>query len=620
MSDKVELLAPAGTWDVLEKVAAAGADAVYLGGKKFNMRLLKGNFNFTDQEIGQATHFLHDQNKKLYITLNNLFFENEINAIRDYLLFLEAVGIDGLIIQDLGVINIYKELNLKLPLHASVQMGINNSAAVSFLEKQGYSRVILSKNLTLEEIKRINQTTTMGIEIFTHGDLCISHSGQCHMSSFIASVSGNRGKCIKPCRWQYKLASNKERGYYLAHNDLSLYPILPQLIDAGVASLKIEGRMRSAEYLANIINIYRQAIDNIYFEKEAYQIKPEQLEKLEKSKVRNLTLAGINGEIGDDIIDVSGAREPKFPTRARKLKLLVKEDFAYEEVSHRFEESKLAVKIGDLSALKLIKDNCDTIIVGMEQYVDDKRGFNIDTIKDLLEVIKDTAVEVKIETPRIVTQKNWATITKIATMNKYDNLKGIIVNDLGSLFYFSKTGIPVWGGPGLNITNQFAYKLLIDAGASGLCFSPELKMDNFKVIGVFPTKGEIIIHGPMDGIITDYPIFKRHSIKDEDNKYLVDEHDQRYTLRLDENGRTHIYYPYDLCLYNYLPYLLDMGISKFRIDGQFYDNDALEHLVEIYQEKLQNIKEGAFSHNRLDELLNLFDDKLSNLQFDKVNN
>lgn len=615
MADKVELLAPAGTWDVLEKVVTAGADAVYLGGKKFNMRLLKGDYNFTNEEIYSAAGFLHNQNKKLYITLNNLFFENEIHAIKDYLLFLAEVGVDGLIIQDLGVVDICREIGLNLPLHASVQMGIGNSEAVSFLQQQGLSRVILSKNLTLEEITTISQTTTMGIEIFTHGDLCISHTGQCYMSSFIGGASGNRGRCIKPCRFPYKLGSNGDEGYYLSHNDLSLYPLLPQLIKAGVCSFKIEGRMRSAEYLAAIINVYRQTIDNIQHDKDDYQIKAEQLKQIESIRVRNLTTAGIVDGLGDDIVDITGAREPKIPTKPRKLKVLLNGD-SDKEIVRQYPQAKLAVKIGNLSAINAIKENCDTIIAGLEQFIDEKRGFDLNAIIELLENIKDTDIEVKIETPRIVTQKNWANITKLAIVNKYNNFKGIIVNDLGSLLYFSKAEISVWGGPNLNITNKQAYKLLADIGLLGLCFSPELKMDNLKAIDKLPENGEIIIHGSLDSLITDYPILERHT---NDERCLADEYGQEYKLRLDKEGRTHIYYPYDLCLYRYLPDLLDMGITRLRIDGHFYEDDVLARIVEIYQEKLHTMSSNLPSHNRLDELLSLSAGKLSHLSFSKAN-
>jgi U32 family peptidase len=197
---ELELLAPAGKMEVLQQVVAAGADAVYLGGKRFNMRALKNDFNFTDEEIRSAVEFTHQRGRKIYITINNLYDSSEMNDIVDYLLFLKETGVDALIVQDLGIVDLCSQMGLDMPLHASVQMGIANLEAVKVLETQGFTRVILSKNVSLNEIREISAGTGLGIEYFVHGDLCISHTGQCYMSSFVSGKSGNQGKCQKPCR------------------------------------------------------------------------------------------------------------------------------------------------------------------------------------------------------------------------------------------------------------------------------------------------------------------------------------------------------------------------------------------------------------------------------------
>ena len=227
---ELELLAPAGRMEALHSVVEAGADAVYLGGKRFNMRALKTDFNFADEEIAEAVQFLHQHNRKLYITVNNLYNGQEMDDIADYLLFLQGLGVDALIVQDLGIVNLCQEMQLKLPLHASVQMGIANLEAVKILEEKGFQRVILSKNLGMDEIRAISAGSSLGIEFFIHGDLCISHAGQCYMSSFIAGESGNRGRCRKPCRWPYALqgAQGDEIAgghYLLAHNDRIDHPV-----------------------------------------------------------------------------------------------------------------------------------------------------------------------------------------------------------------------------------------------------------------------------------------------------------------------------------------------------------------------------------------------------------
>ncbi|MEN6460879.1 MAG: peptidase U32 family protein, partial [Syntrophomonas sp.] len=179
LDHELELLAPAGKWEVMESAAMAGADAVYLGGKRFNMRMLKSDYNFSNEELIRAVDYLHEKDKKLYVTVNNLYYEDEIEELKDYLLFLEEINVDALIVQDMGVVDLHNEMGLNIALHGSVQMGIGNSQAVKLLEKNGLSRVILSKNVSLQEINEIHRATGMVIEFFAHGDLCVSHTGQC---------------------------------------------------------------------------------------------------------------------------------------------------------------------------------------------------------------------------------------------------------------------------------------------------------------------------------------------------------------------------------------------------------------------------------------------------------
>lgn len=618
MPDKLELLAPAGTWDVLQEVAKAGADAVYIGGKRFNMRLLKGDFNFTDEEIKRAVSFLHDQNKKLYITINNLFIEKETEEIKDYLLLLEDIGVDALIVQDLSIVNLKKELNLTIPLHASVQMGIGNSEAVNFLEEQGFSRVILSKNLSLEEITAISKNTNLSIEFFAHGDLCISHTGQCYMSSFIAGASSNRGRCIKPCRWQYAIRPGGEKAYYLAHNDLSLYPFITDLIDAGVSSLKIEGRMRSADYLSSIVTIYRQAINKIIEDKENYKVDDNGLAGLESMKIRNLTAAGLWGELGENIVDISGEREPYFPTKPLRLKKLQVDDYIEEKLSNN-QCNELSVKIGNIESFEMVKDYCDTVIVGFEKFKEINSGFSLKEIRELLEIAKDSDINIKIETPRIVTQKNWEGIESLSALKDNKDDISFIVNDLGSFKYLRNQGFQVWGGPSLNITNSKANDLFLDNNMLGLCLSPELKMGNIQKLANDNKNYEIIVHGPLLGLITDYPIIDNHIGVIENQPSLFDEYDQTYSLRSDEEGRTYIYYPYDLCLYNYLSVFLEMGITRMRIDAQFYDIDVLVNLVEIYKQKLYKKEKDLDYKASFANLVKLFQLGLTDLAFTRPN-
>ncbi|MDD3880415.1 MAG: U32 family peptidase, partial [Syntrophomonas sp.] len=504
----VELLAPAGRWDVLEQVAAAGADAVYLGGKRFNMRMLKQDYNFSDQELRNAVDFLHQQNKKIYITLNNLYYDAELNELQDYLFFLQDIAADALIIQDMAVLALCRELKLKLPLHASVQMGIANLQAAHFLEDQGFDRAILAKNLTLDEIKEIHDGSKLALEFFAFGDLCIAHAGQCYMSSLVAGESGNRGRCLKPCRWPYRLegaGQSELTAYYLAHNDLCLYPQLPALLAAGVSSLKIEGRMRSAEYLAHIIGIYRQALDRLTEDPEAYEMNTEDYQKLTEKRVRDFCNGNLFGRAGIESIGLSGEKEPFFPTRALKLKKLRENEVPEEpEFGLPRQQPCWSVKIGDMESLEAMAGlGVKRVIL---EYAAENRvpsGWRPEAIRAALSLQLDRT-QIWVETPRIVSQSEFRKMEEdLRIISHLSGLGGFIVNEPGSFSLLRCLGQAVWGGHGLNTNNYQAAIFWRKQGMSGISASLELEWSRVKSLLSQVEETELLVHGPLAGIITD---------------------------------------------------------------------------------------------------------------------
>lgn len=260
---KPELLAPAGDWKSFIAAVEAGADAVYFGGKDFSARSFA--VNLSREEIAKAIDYAHLRGVKCYAAVNTLVKGDEFAKLLDYINFLYAEGIDALIIQDLGVFNLCRKFFPDLALHASTQMSAHNLEDVLELEKMGFKRVVLARELTLEEIQEVKKKSKIEIECFVHGALCFSYSGQCLLSSMIGGRSGNRGKCAQPCRKKYSLVNckngaNKDiSGYLLSTKDICALDILDkmQFID----SLKIEGRMKSAAYIAGVISKYRKAID-----------------------------------------------------------------------------------------------------------------------------------------------------------------------------------------------------------------------------------------------------------------------------------------------------------------------------------------------------------------------
>ncbi len=260
---KIELLAPAGTLESFVDAINAGADAVYVGLVSFSARMRARNF--TTRTLAYAVPYAHSRNVKVYVAFNTLVKQSELEKAVHLLYQLEQIGVDGIIVQDMGIAAIVRQAFPKLQLHASTQMAVHNSAGVTACEKIGMKRVVLARELTMEEIAKACAIKSCEIEIFVHGALCYCFSGMCLASSFFGGASGNRGRCTQVCRRSFDNMDphNKDdKGYFFSPNDLSAIDLLPQFIAAGVKSLKIEGRMKGANYVSTVVAAYRMAIDD----------------------------------------------------------------------------------------------------------------------------------------------------------------------------------------------------------------------------------------------------------------------------------------------------------------------------------------------------------------------
>ncbi|MCX7714835.1 MAG: DUF3656 domain-containing protein [Clostridia bacterium] len=258
----MELLAPAGSKEALIAAVQSGADAVYIGGTRFSARQSADNFNAA--EMKEWVDYCHLRGVKVYAAVNTLIKEKEISELTEYAYELNRIGVDAVIIQDIGAAQIFKQAVPQLPLHASTQMTVHNLAGVQYLADMGFERVVLSRELSREDVEYICRNSNCEIEVFVHGALCVSYSGQCLMSSIIGGRSGNRGFCAQPCRLSYELlrkSNTVNRGHLLSTKDLALIDELRVLKDIGVKSLKIEGRLKRAEYVAAVTGIYRKYID-----------------------------------------------------------------------------------------------------------------------------------------------------------------------------------------------------------------------------------------------------------------------------------------------------------------------------------------------------------------------
>lgn len=270
---RVELLAPAGSPEALDAALGEGADAVYLGLRSFNARMRSSNFAFNQFEA--AVQVCHDKLKKIYVTVNTVFEEREADRMYQLLEYLDRIKPDGIIVQDLGVVKMVRDHFPGLALHASTQMNVASSRGTNFLSRNGFKRAVLARELTLEEIRTIRQNTSLELEVFVHGALCVSASGLCLFSSYLGGKSANRGTCTQACRRLYESETGK--GYFFSPDDLQLIDYIPDLIEAGIESFKIEGRMKSAEYVGTVVSAYRHLIDSWQIDKERALVKAKAL-------------------------------------------------------------------------------------------------------------------------------------------------------------------------------------------------------------------------------------------------------------------------------------------------------------------------------------------------------
>jgi putative protease len=289
---KPELLAPAGNFEKLEIAVHFGADAVYLAGKDFSLRNFSGNF--TMDEMRQAITFAHANQVKVYVACNIFPRNQELAAIADFVTSLGNMDLDAIIISDPGILAMTRQKIPQTPIHLSTQANTTNYNAARFWESQGVTRVNVARELSLPEIEIIARRSTLEVEAFVHGAMCMAYSGRCLLSSFMALRDSNRGMCCHPCRFQYAVVEAKRPGQYyelsedsrgtyiLNSRDLCMIEHIPEMINAGISSLKIEGRMKGIHYLASVVKIYREAIDAYTLDAQAYQVRPEWIAELAK--------------------------------------------------------------------------------------------------------------------------------------------------------------------------------------------------------------------------------------------------------------------------------------------------------------------------------------------------
>lgn len=381
--NKLELLAPAGNFSKLKTAVYYGADAVYIGGKNFSLRAFSDNF--TDEEIVEAVKFAHGKNVKIYVTVNIFAKNSDFEKAAEYFRFLERAKVDAVLITDVGLISLCKKVAPELKIHLSTQANTLNKYAVKFWGELGLERVVLARELSLSEIKEISEfNSETQLEAFVHGAMCISYSGRCLLSNYFNGRDANRGECVQACRWQYELREKSKNGeffpieedergsYILNSKDLNMIEHIDEMAEAGVCSLKIEGRMKSEYYLATVINAYRRAIDEYYKIGGKYKKNKMFYDELLKTNHRVFTTAYMFGENKETVnySDSQSAGEKQFI--ATVLEGTNDEGYFIAEMRNRF-------KKGDKLELLTPNDNFNSVILPVK--ITDEEGNDIEDAK-----------------------------------------------------------------------------------------------------------------------------------------------------------------------------------------------------------------------------------------------
>ncbi len=373
----VELLAPAGTFLKLKTAFKFGADAVYFAGKKFGLRAFAGNFE--DNEIEEAVKYAHSLNKKVYITVNILAHEADFDGLKDYILYLDKIGVDAVIVADVGIIKLIRDIAPNLDIHVSTQANVTNSYSVKFFKDLGVKRIVLARELSITEIKKIHEEMPdIELEAFVHGAMCISYSGRCLLSNYFTGRDSNRGACVQACRWEYTITEKSRQGqqfpieedergtYILNSKDLCMINHLKELEEAGVCSFKIEGRMKSEYYVACTVNAYKRALNG----------EDIDVSELEKSSHRLFTTGFYFGEKDKECFKSSS------PVQTHEFMALVLED---EKDGYVKIEQRNRFKVGDSLEVLSPDENFNKIIVVTE--IKNLKGELIDDAKKVQEML-----------------------------------------------------------------------------------------------------------------------------------------------------------------------------------------------------------------------------------------
>lgn len=597
---KIELLAPAGNVEAVTAVIAAGADAVYFGGKAFNMRQHRPTLNLDHDQIAKAIRLCRDSGVKAYVTFNNLLGCPETDAAREELSFLDSQAPDAIIVQDLGTIEILRELKSRVPIHASTMMNAHNSEMVNLLAGLGVKRVITSRDLSLAEVKAMWQNTGIEMEYFVHGDMCVAESGQCYQSSVTFGESSNRGRCMKPCRWRYQLVRRSDgeeivvdNAMLLAKKDMSLFSHLEEVIGSGIASLKIEGRARAPEFLHSLVALYRREIDRVLGKRGARELPDRAADEvaIDSLRVRDFSTCAAFGRPGLEGVDPSGAKEPRVFSVARPEKRLENFSPGHGEMPETKGKPLLMVAARHTpQALAALTSGADFACVPPDAFAEigSARG--------------DLGPRLGIATPRVVTDGEAS-----AWLDRLQSLRispdtPFEIYDLGLLRPLADLGFArFYGGFSLNVLNHLAVAALARLGFAAVTLSFESGFDNMReLIARSPLDVYAPAHGFIPGMLVDYCLAHEtvgcggpdHCELESGRWALRDTSGGEHDLYREDGCRVAISTAVDLCVLPWLPRFAAAGVKGFRLGLEHSGAEEVAAVTAVYRRHIDIVAAG----------------------------
>ena len=604
----IELLAPAGNFEIFKEVIGLGCDAAYFGGKNLNMRLHRKDYNFTTEELSEAVKIANSLGKKAYITVNNMYADQELEELKEFLLTLQKIKPDALIVQDLSTIILINEMGLNLPVHSSVMMNIHNLESIYALKELGVTRVVLSREATLDYSRYLSAKSDMELEYFVHGDMCVAHGGRCLYSGMLFGQSSNRGRCLKPCRWEYTIehgGENYNTTFPLAVKDMFMYENIPELIHGGITSFKIEGRMRDIDYLTMIINAYGDSIDR-YIQDPLYYDRKKDSQTLNENRKRDTSTAYAFGRPGLSNINERFEGTGKLFSSGKVFSTATEEREVTEEKIQKVNQylkahpagfdgtPKLNVKVNNMSQAELcLKLQVDGIYLSGDVLKPDS-PFSRKEIEKLAETKGSTKIYLGM--PHMTFDAQFEEYSQFLDLGI--PLDGLAVTNLGAVRRFKS--YPLIGDYPMNILNQTSAGYYTKSGLAHFTITPEAALSEaVSLMNGMGDRAELIVHGSPTVMYMEHDLYDNVKADKEELLYLVDGENFKHPVYKDQFGRNHMLLYKDICYLPVIDGLLAAGLKNFRIEAPYLSTQGLEKVVTVYQKALKEPEQCRELYNNL---------------------